>query len=272
MKYKLEAAQAVGGPVRKNGKPLNRFGNCFSVYSPVVGRNGSLITGFDHTEESKKVREKLEDELQLNRDDLKASSKYWNNFKITIPDSGVYLDDTSPLDKLKITVLKADPGVANSKTIYSNAPQSYLFLLTSEQIEAETKNTKRTLMRKAWGIYEGLTLNDKKDLLLLYGKGQGLLSNMTDAIVERELEDKIEENYSTFINLASDEKYKSKATIIKYVNKGVLTRGTAKKSYDQELLYNGESLGLTLNEVADFLLAKKNDKIRKAIELQYKGQ
>jgi len=270
MNYKLEIPPVIGGPIRKNGKQMKSFGNCNSTYSLCMGKSGSLNTSFDHTDESVKEREQFEKELQLNQGQLKANSSWWDLFKIDVPDQGLSLDDNQPLDRLRIKILKADKGIANSKIEYAKAPHKYIYILLSEQIEASTQNKRRDLIGTAYGIFNTLSENDMKDALSLYGKSLTILQNMVPDTIKKELGDKMEENPAVFINLLNDEIYKSKATVIRYVNAGVLQKGSAKPTFDQELLYEGNSLGLTLEQVARFILDKKNSKIKQAIETQYK--
>lgn len=270
MKYKLELPLKENKILTKNGKKVAIIGDCTITYSLSSSMDGSRITGFDSTEASVKERIKLENELFLKEGSLLPYSTYWDTFFIHVPARGVILDDSNPLDRLKLKVLGVDKKVAKSIQEYESNPTKFLFILKSTQLESVNRNKRRELVGKAYGILNKLSANDKLDVLMLYGKTGAIVNNMSPEVVEASLGDLMEENYEKFIMIAGDSKLKVKSLIIKYIEKGIITKGNRQSTYDQDLYYEGERIGFGLDEAVVWLLDSKNAQTRQAIDAQLK--
>lgn len=270
MKYRLEIPVINSKILTKNGKPVTIIGNSVNTYTLSTGRDGARKTGFTADEKGDKEREKFERELSLQEGSLRQYSPYWDDFFIHIPSKGVMLDDSNASDRLKIKVLLSDNEVAKSMNEYKDAPHKYLFILRSEELEASNKNSKRELIGKAYAILNKMSMDEKRNVLLIYGKNTSIVDAMSPETVEASVGDVMEENYDKFIKLAGDSKLKLKSLVIRYINKGIITRGTHKATVDQDLYYESERLGFGLEEVVTFLLDTKNAKIKASIEAQYK--
>lgn len=270
MKYRLEIPVIKSKILTKKGKPVTIIGDCKQTYTLSTTIDGARRTGFENDSKGDKEREKFEKDLSLQEGSLKQYSPYWDNFFIHVPSSGVILDDSNLLDSLKIKVLLADTSVAKSMSEYENAPHKYLFILRSEQLEAANKNNKREIIGKAYAILNKMSMDEKRNLLMIYGKSSQMVDAMSPETVESSVGDAMEDNYGKFIELAGDDKLKIKSLIIRYINKGIITKHNYKGTYDQDLYFETEKLGYGLEETALFLLDTKNAKIKTAIEAQYK--
>lgn len=270
MKYRLEIPMNNSSRATKNGKSVKLIGNCTRTYSLVTNREGARITGFSTDKTGDTEREKFEKELSLSDGALKPYSTYWDNFIIRVPSSGVTLDDSNTLDRLKVKILQSDPGVAKSTIDFDANPNKYLFILRSEKVEASSKNIKREVQGKAYKLYMGMSTNDKKNALLIYGKSPYIVDNMEPDIIDSELGDEMDNNFKRFIEIVSDNKFSLKSKIIKYINANVIVRGSSKQTYEQDLYFNSESIGNGLDEAAVFISDSKNAKIATAMETQYK--
>ena len=134
------------------------------------------------------------------------------------------------------------------------------------------KNKKRELRSKAYQLYTAMSLAEKRNALLLYNKGVSIIEAMSPSSIDAELGDEMDNDYSKFIKIAQDPKIKIKAEIINYINKNIIQRGTNKSTYDQELYFNNELIGVSLEEAAAYLLSTKNSKILEAIVKRFKTE
>lgn len=272
MRYRLVLPTNKESRVVKNNKPIHILGGCSRTYVPLMNKGGSINTGMDVTDaNSEKKRINLEQKLSLSPGTLLPYNDYWNNFYIKVPSEGVSLDTSNPLHELYVIVLKADKKIAKSLKEYETNPTGFDFILRSEELEAEVNNTRRDIVKKAYVLYDKMSLNDKKDMLLLYNESLRAINTWTDIMIESALGDKMESDFNKFISLSNDNDRKIKANIIKYVQFGVLNRGTSKSTADQPLYFAGELLGNDLTEVVQYFMdTKKNGKVRAAIEDSYK--
>ncbi|MFA5396455.1 MAG: hypothetical protein WC346_10655 [Methanogenium sp.] len=271
MKYKLDTKPELSNIITKNGKKVDHMGKCGTTYTLSFGRLG-YNTGIENTEEGEKERMAFEKALSLAPGTLNAYSDYWKNFYIHIPVSGLNLDDENPLDALYLKILKADKEVAQSTEEYKDAPNKFLFILRSIDIESKLNNDKRELKIKAYALYSAMSLDEKRNALLMFNRPYSMIESMSALAIESDLGDEMDNNYKKFINIASDKKLKVKAEIIFYINKNIIQKGSSKFTYDQELYFNGELIGSTLEEAAVFLTSSKNSKVIEAIRNRSKSE
>lgn len=273
MKYKLEIPPVSGGPIRQDGIEIQTLGTCTRVYVPKIGSDGYLLTGFGVDEEGVKEREEFERKLRMSEGQLKADSDYWKTFKIQVGNQGLILDTSNALDSLRVKVLKADPDVATSIEEWKKYPSKYLFIITSKEETAVKTNKSRNEKIEAYKLFSAMTPNDKRGALIRYGTSTKTADSMDLEVLEDELGTLMERNFATFIRICSDELLKTKVLIERYVAAGIIARTSSDPKLDnQELTYNGNSLGHNLTAVAEFMLDKKNAKVIQAMKMLFKDK
>ena len=273
MKYTLEIPPVAGGPIRRDGIKIQTLGTCTRVYVPKIGSDGYLLTGFGVDEEGVKERKEFETKLRMSDGGLKSESDYWKTFKIQVGNQGLILDTSNALDALRVKVLKADPDVATSMEEWKKYPSKYLFIITSKEEKAVKTNKARNEKAKAYALFSAMTPNDKRGALIRYGTSTKTADTMDLDVLEDELGTLMERNFSIFIRTCSDDLLKTKVLIERYVAAGIIERTSSDPKLDnQELKYNGNSLGHNLTAVAEFMLDKKNAEVIQTIKKVFKGK
>lgn len=117
-------------------------GSAFFIEALVDPRTGGRKTGLTE-EEVKDLSKKL-------NEDLSPFSPYWDSYRIEMKDKILTLDTESPIDYVKLSVLKSSKYVAPSRTAYSTgqAPEA-LFIIYDSHEEVRTEKTGLERMLKA---------------------------------------------------------------------------------------------------------------------------
>jgi hypothetical protein len=169
-----QSAESVG--LSKYNKSV--LPNTFQMYQPYF-HNGRWFTGLDEDsvelrkrpdyaekkEEVKELRESLEKVTGL---DLKATSSYWDNYRISFS-GGLTLDLDNPEDRIRYHVLTANNFAAPNADLvnqpeYNNAK---FYLSRTEEEESNKAKVKRS---KNQAIAELTKIEENKNRLLILAK------------------------------------------------------------------------------------------------------
>lgn len=187
-----------------------------TTLQPYLGIAG-LTTGL---EGNKELQAQFEKDLRLSDDALNpvVTNEYWGNFNIKLEDGPNIFHRTSPLDMLKVLVLKNHPAVAESESEIT--PDSQFYIL-DEALESSKKASKTDLKVKAYLRLNDMSPSEQRQFLKLFGKG-GI--DMSDKDVYSELGELIEKNTESFLIKSdfSKEKVNITAFIFDLVQYGVL--------------------------------------------------
>ena len=252
-----------------SGVRLYQFSN--EDIGPGIDEQGLPVTGLTEDETItnakgqkeiiKGSRTEMEKELGYEQGTLKKGtimkpSDFWLNFAIRIGDGDEKFDMSIPENKLKVAFLRAQPQVADG--VKDIRAKSEYVLFTREE-EAANSNKEKKIKRKAFSLFEQLTLEDMANILELVGIKA---SNLTKDVVEDKLSDYMEEYPQKFVAIIEDPTRKNKTFIRKCLDKGVLTLdgGT--------ILFNEVVLGYDIDSAASRLFDKDNGKTLEAIKLQ----
>lgn len=236
-----------------------KFENCVDKWCPGLDKTtGMLKTGLTSEEERS-----FEEKLGLEPKTLMKSSLYWDSFVILIPDDGIELDDSIPMQALMLKVLKADSEVAGSLEEAKANIHAKLYLTTIGG-EARVKNSRRENIAKAYSIYYKMTDTDVKDALYMFGKDPSTTDN---EICKNMLGEELEKDPAKFLRLLDDEDLKDKVWLIRLIRLGIIKKVGAGLGYDNLPLFFGDiRLGKGLDESVAFLKETENQNVYKALK------
>lgn len=222
--------------------------------SPSMDRNGNLNTGLTKEDEAR-----LEKALFLKEGSLSNSreNKWWaeqgDGVGYYIPFEGntpLILDTENPEDELKYLILKGQKRVA--KTVKESSHPSAMFVIFNEEDEADKENKRGKNKRLAYALFDTLSVNEQRNVLLMYGKNA---ESSSPAIIESQLLKLLDDDPLTFLVNAKDPHLKDKVFVLTLVSSGILTRkGGAfiETASDEVLAYD-------MDTMIKFLEEKKNN-------------
>ena len=200
--------------VRENWLPKGhdgeiRYTACFEQLMPVLSHSsGAYLTGLSEQEALE-----LEVKLRLKQGTLSPyNEEYWSDFRkgARFTSAGLLLNPNFPEDKIKLSWLMEHPRVAHSEAVKFDDPD-YDYVMTSQVQEAKVRNIKRDLIKAAYSKLVTLSLEEKSDILKLYGKkvdketSAELINDFIDTMVEDETK--------TFLDIVEDPDFKTKILI-----------------------------------------------------------
>lgn len=221
---------------------------------PIDGQ-GNQVTGL-----TKEDEERLEQIMSLDKGSLRrgkgcgdAPINYWTNYTVDIFGMDTLVLDTSiPEDEIKHKLLLARKDVAKDLNDLKSKPDALLVLFNDDD-EAEKANVRGKSKRLAYTLFEALSPDDMRNLLLLYGEESNSNSN---AVVESKLEKYMEDNYSKFLDIAKDSDLKDKVFITKLQKAGIVRK--IGQQYVEQVGDTHEHLAYSLDEFVTYLKDKKN--------------
>jgi len=235
-------------------KPGGKYRNCYEDIAPYWTRSGRIYTGLTKTDE-----DRLGDLLG---EDLRASSDFWKEFHIRTAGKDLYLDTEDPLNELKWLFLKNHKRVKAS-LVEQKATAN--FVLVNKDEEAKRSNVYNKIRRDAIKSFDGLSPDDMRRCLRLYGHNGDTLSN---EVVENRLFEIVEGNPQAFLDRWVNNKQRDTEVIIEQaISKNIIRRN--KNIYK----YGTEVVGHTLQETAQFLDNPKNQDVKIVIlkQIETKG-
>ena len=233
-----------------------RYTLCFERLMPVRSTfKRCYITGL-----TEKRAKELEEKLRLQPGTLSEyNDDFWSDYKngIDIPKDGVVLNPEYPVDEIKISWLMQHPRIAKSEAEKYDDP-SYDYVLTSPIQQAESKNKKRALLKSAILKLAELTLNEKIDVLKVYGKK--ISSDTPEELIEDYINTFVEESPQDFLEIVEDKEFKTKVLLKEAIDcKAILT---ANGNYQ---LNGGEVFAHDIDSAVEYLNDPSNAAVKKQI-------
>ena len=221
-----------------------------------IDNHGNQITGLTPEDEERLEKAMNLDKGTLRRGSIKdsnigAPTNYWTNYTVDIfGHDPLILDTDIPEHELQFKILLVRKDVAKDLNDLKSKPHA-LFVLSNDDAEAEKANVRGKTKRLAYTLFESLSPDDMRNLLLLYGEDS---SSNSPAIVESKLEKYMEDNYSKFLETAQDSDLKDKVFITKLQKAGIVRR------IGHQFVEEGtnEHLAYSLEEFVTYLKDKKN--------------
>jgi hypothetical protein len=243
---------------KKNGWGSNTLKSYTGARTRVgvqIDKYGNQDTGLTKEDETR-----LEEAMGFDKGHLRRGSvaglepmvNYWTTFTVDMLDTDtITLDTSKPEDEIKYKVLLARKDVAKDMNELKNMPYA-AFVLFNDDDEAEKANVRGKAKRLAYTLFESLSPEDMRNLLLIYGESTDTNSN---AVVESKLEKYMEDDYNKFLDVARDSNLKDKVFIAKLSRAGII------KKSGQQYVEEGtnEHLAYTTEELVAFLQDKKNN-------------
>ena len=243
--------------VRKNTwSGVDRFSDTKEGIAANIDNQGLPITGLTedvmitnekgHKETVKGTRTLIEEALGVDPGYLKRGttikhSDFWVQYAVELMHSEKRFDTSIPEDWLAVEFLKAQKQVAFGNaniTAYSE------YLLYSPEDAAVAANKSNKGKREANKVFETLTLNDRKEVLEMFGTRAESLS--ADE-VESKLYDTMEEFPEKFLMFVNDPTRKQQAFVRSCLDRGVLQVNNGNIMYNDTLIsYNVQNAALKL--------------------------
>lgn len=231
----LKGIKAYDGAITRIGLPLDK--------------NGNLVTGLNPEDE-----ERLEKALFLAKGDLNRNSPFWTTKTVDIPANQILILDTdTPEHELDYLILKAQRKVAKSVAeLNTGSGASCEFVMFNDDEEAASENKRGKNKRMAYALFDTLSPNEMRDILLVYGKPADSSSN---DVVESQLQKLLEEDPALFLVHANDPTKKTRVFVLNLVRAGIL----AKKGPAYTMYGTDEILAYSMEELIKYLDAKANN-------------
>lgn len=217
-----------------------RYSNTKDTLSPYYDSSGILYTGLTK-EEAKEYGDML-------KQDLSATSDYWHNYTVVMTPKGLTLDLENDLHKLMYKFLQGHYRIAKSLSDPNIGIKDYY--IVDENLEASVINTKASFKRKANQLFDKLSTENKKDILMLY-PGFTNMDTVSAEIVDARLYQKLEEDPARFINLAEDKKRDLKIMLKELISADILRKNKTSYYYGQDFLGHDEESTITYLEHPD---------------------
>ena len=218
---------------------FHRFPKCKDTVIAQYGRAG-YATGLTPEEEGR-----LEKLLHLDAGKLNRFSDYWQDYTVILTDKEKVLKLDRPKDFLDYKILSASEKVANSVNDTADWPKATYVLYDAEE-DAKKDNLKVKEKRKAYKIFNGMTISEMRDVLKVMGKQA---SNASDTLIENTLNDIVEKQPAEFIDIIGVDDFKTRVFINDLVSINALRiRGGHYMLGDTALGHDLESTVLFLNE------------------------
>ena len=250
-KHDREVSWGARNKTTKKVKP--QYDNTATKWAPGLNRRtGQLRTGMENGQEEAKF-EKL---LGLEKGSLRITGTFWESFYIIIPEEGLELDTSNPMEELQHTVLKADPTVATNQQQSNMAGTEFVMISTSDV--AKSKNTERKTIANAYAKFATISQDEIIDALHMIGQHP----NDTDPEICRNALGEIVENTpGKFLAVMGDPFFKDKVWIIKLIKKGIVQKDGIGTGYNLPLRFNDISLGESIDAAVAYLKSKENQNI-----------
>lgn len=229
---------------------VTKYKHCQDYISSYWTRSQQRYTGL--TPEDEKHFEKLLgfDEGTLAR----SNGDFWDSFVIKIGSRTLYLDDTIPMQALKIKFLSNHKRVATSLDKFTAGKD---YLLINREAEAIERNKINKRRRDAIKEFDKLSLDQMRKCLRLFGMSSDRMSN---ELVESTLFNLVDKQPDKFFNLWVDNKSKD----TQFILESAIAKGVIRKNKTQ-YFYGTDMIADSLPDAIAYLDNKKNQDLRLAI-------
>jgi hypothetical protein len=253
---KVDKSVSWGAIDPKTNKLKPKYDNCADKWVPALTKSGRLNTGLTEKEAAD-----FEKKLNLEPGSMSPEGKFWDNYRIPIPEGGLTIDASEgPLEALKIKLLSADPTVCKSpEEVKRNARAEYI--MTNEAIEAKENNVSRDIKMKAWSQFAQMTHSDMLDALYLLGKIAHGAEDTDKEVIKDRIGKIVEKDPKKFLDTVGDGKAKEKIFVLKLIREGIVKKQTMGEGLSQPLYFEDIRLGDTLDEALDYLKAPENSTV-----------
>lgn len=215
-----------------------------------LDKNGGYKTGLTVEEERT-----FEEELGLPKNTLnRKNADFWGQLEFRLNnDKPTTFLIASPMDEVKWRALIERNQIAKTELDISKNPLTS-FYIEDKEAKAKVIEKQADLKLEALDIFSDMSSDERRGILKLYGlRG---LEDISDRQIKAALFEKIEFDINKFLTLVKDKNLKTRIMIEDLLEKGMLTKK------GQYYVYEGESLGSSLDAVVEFFNDPKNQSIK----------
>lgn len=225
-----------------------------------MDKNGSYKTGLTVEEERK-----FEEALGLPKNHLsKKNEAFWGHLELRLNnDKPTTFVIESEMDEIRWRALINRSKVAINELEIAKNPMA-LFYVEDKEAKAKVIEKKADAKLEALELFTDMTSDERRGILKLYSvRG-------TEAIPDRQIKatlfEKIELDVDKFLILAKDKNLKTRIMVEDLLEKGMLSK---KSNY---YVYEGESLGSSIESVVTFFNDPKNQSVKIAMNQEAKAK
>ena len=233
-----------------------RYTACYSQLMPIYDSSSrSYRTGL-----TEKETKDLEKDLRMESGTLSPyNEEYWSDYRrgARLTNEGLILNPNFLEDKIKLAWLSQHPSVAQSEDSKYDEPD-YEFVITSQVQEAKVRNVKRNLLKVAYKKVGELSLEEKTDVLKLYGKK--IDKTTSPELIEDYIDTMIEDTPQTFLDIVEDPDFKTKILIKEAIQcKALVLEGSKYK------LNGGDIIAHDIDEAVSYINDPQNATTKKSL-------
>tara|TARA_R110000744_G_scaffold260846_1_gene375740 strand:+ start:5069 stop:5887 length:819 start_codon:yes stop_codon:yes gene_type:complete len=224
---------------------FHRFPKCKDTVIATYGRGG-YDTGLTPQEEKT-----LEGVLNLEAGKLNRFSDYWQDYAVILTEKDKVLKLDRPRDFLDYKILSRSEKVCNSVNETDEWPKAVYVLYDAEE-DAKKDNLKVKEKRKAYKLFNSMTIGEMKNVLKIMGKRA---NNSSDALVENTLSDIVDQQPQEFNEIVDLPDFKTRVLIEDLVgNNALRIRGG-------HYMFGDDPIGHDLESTIIYLKDPKNQDI-----------
>lgn len=225
-----------------------------------MDKNGAYKTGLTPVEERA-----FEEELGLPKNHLsKKNESFWGHleFRLNNDKPTTFLVE-STMDEIRWRALINKSKIALNELEIAKNPMA-LFYVEDKEAKAKVVEKKADSKLEALEIFTDMTSDERRGLLKLYGiRGAEAIS---DRQIKATLFEKIESDVDKFLEYSKDKNLKTRIMVEDLLEKGLLSK---KANY---YVYEGESLGSSIESVVTFFNDPKNQSVKIAMTQEAKAK
>ncbi len=225
-----------------------------------LGLGIDKATGLRKVLLDKSEQRDFEKSLGMAEGTLSPNSEFWIDFKVDIQGSELILDPNSPMDQLKLRLLKSKTNLVADSLEDLKTKSNAEFVIVSEAQEAKKSNAIRNIRSKAYAAFEKMSTEEMSDVLIAMGKKP---TSMSKEMIEDAMGREVDTNPAKFISIYTNPKYEQLVFLNKLLNLGILQkRGEA-------IVYEEDVLGYDSTSAIDFLYSPVNKVILDSLAITY---
>lgn len=240
---------------RNNWMGITSYPKTYETIVPTLGRGGLYKTGLSPKEETE-----YEIAMSLPPGTLAPRSNFWADIEIRFVKDKAELNLTNTLDQLKLKFALANKRVAPSKAEMTPYTE---YVIVDEEKDAQLENVKINYKRKAYAKFGGMSHDEMRGILKLYGKKKPEATS--NEVVENTLAKLLEQDPKKFIELVEDPHLSYKVLIEDALVYGVLRKNGT------HYVYQNDPIGHDLEAAIFYLQDAKNQAILATIKKAIKA-
>ncbi len=205
---------------------------------------------------TKEEQVKFEEELVLAKGTLnKTNAAFWGHLlEMNLPnDKTFYFNISTPLDELKYKVILQHSDIANNELELAKNP-SAIFYIEDKEAKAKIEELAIDSLMTANEAFNGLTTDEKKGYLKLYGK-KGV-EQLSDRIIKTELYKEVNKDPKKFLSFTTNPDIALRIIIEDMLEAGTLVKKGSFYNFEQEVIGN------SIDSVISFFKDPKNQSLK----------